>query len=329
MHTKHVNLLIKKFFEKSLPREIQNKFRQWLVTSSNAEEKESALFDLWNSIPSQADESTIQDLQLLHQKINNSIISKSKKVSIRYIIRIAAMIAIPLICSLLTFFLTQKYSVKNVNMVECFVPYGEKQLITLPDSSRAWINSGSILIYPEKFTGDTRMVYLSGEANFSVAKNPDKRFVVSTNNLNIEALGTVFNVQAYIDLYKITATLEEGEIRVETKTGYKQAITLIPNEQVIYDHKIRQFTKKITDAKRVALWKDGYLIFQEASFGEILHAIEKRYDVTVQFDSGKYEGRTFTVRFPPEETLFETLDILKEIIRDFNYTIKENTIYIY
>lgn len=329
MYTKHINLLILKFFEKSLPKEIQKKIRQWLVTSDNAEEKESALLDLWNSIPSQADESTIQDLQLLHLKIDNSVPSKSKKINIHYITRIAAMIVIPLICSFLTYFLTQEYSVKNVNMVECFVPYGEKQLVILPDSSRVWVNSGSMLIYPERFTGDTRMIYLSGEANFSVAKNPEKRFVVSTNNLNIEALGTIFNVQAYLDLPKITTTLEEGKIKVETKAEPKQSLILMPNEQVIYDYKSQLLTKKTIDAKRVALWKDGYLIFQEASFGDILHAIEKRYDITVQFDSGKYEGRTFTVRFSPDETLPETLDILKEIIRDFNYIIKENTIYIY
>jgi ferric-dicitrate binding protein FerR (iron transport regulator) len=284
---------------------------------------------LWNSIPSQADGSTIEDLQLLHQKTGNSVTYKLKKVSIRYIVRIAAMIAIPLTCSFLTYFLTQEYSVKNVNMVECFVPYGEKRLVTLPDSSRVWINSGSILIYPEKFTGDTRMIYLSGEANFPVTKKPDKRFVVSTNKLNIEALGTVFNVQAYLDLPKITATLEEGKIKMETKMGAKQSLILIPNEQVIYDNKNQRFTKKVIDAKRVALWKDGYLIFQEASLGDILHAIEKRYDVTVQFDSGKYEGRTFTVKFFPEETLPEILDILKGFILDFNYAIKENTIYIY
>ena len=329
MNTKQISLLIKKFFRESLPKEVQNKFRQWLITPDNAEEKESVLLDLWNTIPSQADESTIQDLQLLRQKIGDSVSLKSKKTNIRYITRIAAMIAIPLICSFLTYFLTREYSVKNVNMIECFVPYGEKQLVILPDSSRVWVNSGSMLIYPEKFTGDTRTIYLSGEANFSVTKNPDKRFIVSTNNLNIEALGTVFNVQAYLDLPKITTTLEEGKIKVETKTGTKQSLILMPNEQVIYDNKSQRLIRKTIDAKRVALWKDGYLIFQEASFGDILHAIEKRYDVTVQFDSGKYEGRTFTVRFSPEETLPETLDILKEIIRDFNYVIKKNTIYIY
>ncbi len=129
MHSKYINLLIKKFFEKSLPKEIQNKFRQWLITPDNVEEKESVLMDLWNSIPSQADDSTMQDLQLLHQRIDNPVTSKSKKVNIRYVIRIAAMIAVPLICSLLTYFLTQEYSVRSINMVERFVPYGEKKLI--------------------------------------------------------------------------------------------------------------------------------------------------------------------------------------------------------
>ena len=76
------------------------------------------------------------------------------------------------------------------------MPRGEQKQVTLPDGTTAYLNSGTLLVYPQKFTGDLRSVYLIGEANFDVKKDKQHPFIVKTNHLKVKVLGTKFNVHA-------------------------------------------------------------------------------------------------------------------------------------
>ena len=82
----------------------------------------------------------------------------------------------------------------TVSLIEHFVPAGKREQVVLPDSSRVWLNSGSVLIYPSIFVGDRREVYLSGEGYFEVEKNAEQPFIVKARTLNVEVLGTRFNL---------------------------------------------------------------------------------------------------------------------------------------
>ena len=96
------------------------------------------------------------------------------------------------------YFYWQATSVKDVlatvSLIEHFVPAGKREQVVLPDSSRVWLNSGSVLIYPSIFVGDRREVYLSGEGYFEVEKNAEQPFIVKARTLNVEVLGTRFNL---------------------------------------------------------------------------------------------------------------------------------------
>lgn len=329
MKHSQIRWILEKYFKETHSQDLDKIFRKWLLESGNQEEKEAIMQELWTSIDAKADDSTLKDLELLHRRMPEMEMKCTPKVSLlSRIVRIAAVIAIPIICSLATYHYTESYYTKNADFVECYVEYGDQQKITLPDSSKVWINSGTLLIYPKKFTGDTRSIYLNGEAFFSVTKDSKKRFIVRTNHLEVEALGTTFNVQAYPDLPRVTTTLEEGKVRVDVKSKKFKSLTLLPNEQVMYDINTGTLTRKTVDAKRLSLWKEEYLVFQEASFIEILNALEKRFGVIFHYDSAKYDGRSFTLRFAPTETLEETLEILKEVNHDFNYKIKDKSIYV-
>ena len=104
----------------------------------------------------------------------------------------------------------------------------------LPDKSKVWLNAGSSLRYPSRFTGDERTVYLSGEGYFEVQSDRLHPFYVSVNEkMKVKAHGTKFNVKAYANDANITTTLTSGKVEVSTQSRPPQ--TLKPNEQLTYD----------------------------------------------------------------------------------------------
>ena len=109
--------------------------------------------------------------------------------------------------------------------------------LTLPDGTIVYLNSESSLSYPSRFNGDFRKVTLSGEAYFEVAKDPEKKFILSTTHQSqIEVLGTCFNVEAYEQNTEVITTLIEGKVdfMFEKDAGMKH-VFLSPREKLVYD----------------------------------------------------------------------------------------------
>ena len=98
-----------------------------------------------------------------------------------------------------------------------------------------FLNSESRLTYPSHFNGDTRNVTLHGEAYFEVAKNPEKRFIVSTSHQSqIEVLGTHFNIEAYEKDDKVLATLVEGKIGfIFTQDNVSKKVLMDPGQKLV------------------------------------------------------------------------------------------------
>ncbi len=323
MQRETIYSIIRQYIGKTHENDVQQAFQRWLTHPQDADEKELALLEIWNQTAGTADLSTIEDLEHLHRQIGQR---KKRKIRPILFLRVAAIFILLLGTSLLTYH-WMEFSRKEINLTECFVDNGDRRQIILPDGSIVWINSGSLLVYPENFDGKTRSVFLNGEANFTVTPNKEKPFIVKTNYLEIEALGTVFNVQAYSDFSKTTATLEEGKIRVVTQTEKPQTFIVDPDEQVVFDHQTYAATKIKADALRIASWKEGYMFFQNASLDEIVHSVSKKFNVFIQFDPVQFKGRSFTVRLAPDKTLEQTLRVLEDVCK-FHYTIKGNTVYI-
>ncbi len=192
----------------------------------------------------------------------------------------------------------------------CFTTsYGEIKQITLPDSSVVILNSMSTISFPKKFKKEKREVYLNGEAYFSVTKNKNKTFVVNAGDINIEVLGTQFNVHAYENEDIISTVLVEGSIAIRNKQN--ESIILKPNECAYYNKtskKLKIETKE--NVSSINEWQYGKLSFDNRSLENIFHTLERRYNIEFSVENEQLKKTKITARFIHNESIDSILDIL-------------------
>ena len=156
---------------------------------------------------------------------------------------------------------------------------GQRAFITLPDSTKVWLNSDTKISYPADYGLKERNVTLVGEAYFEVAKNPDKRFIVEAKGMQVEALGTSFNVNAYQNDNKIIASLFSGSVRV----SYDRHVAILkPHESVKVHLLNRSFSRyKDESMQNIALCRKNEITFDGESLEEITHIMSRLYNTTI------------------------------------------------
>jgi transmembrane sensor len=158
-------------------------------------------------------------------------------------------------------------------------PRGGQYNLLLSDGTKFWLNADSRLRFPVNFTGNDRIVELTGEAYFEVAKNKSKPFKVITGSKTVEVLGTHFNVSAYPnETYR--TTLLEGSVML--KSIYGGPALLKPGEQGIFDGQSIFNVLKADTAEAVA-WKNGIFMFKKDGIADIMKQISRWYDVDVDY----------------------------------------------
>ncbi|PKV50468.1 FecR family protein [Aquimarina sp. MAR_2010_214] len=210
------------------------------------------------------------------------------------------------------------------------VPYGKKFQLVLSDGTTVHVNAGSTLKFPVQFAvGQVREVELSGEAYFEVARNEKAPFIVSTNGIKTEVLGTKFNVSSYDDDSFSEVVLVEGSVGVfkdEQRFNKDTDQILKPNQKaslIISDQNMSISTVK---TENYIAWVDGILLFRNESFESIAKKLERSYDKKITINYQKIKEEKFTGQFDVESIE----DVLKTFKSNtsFNFTIKENEIII-
>ncbi|WP_286155731.1 FecR family protein [Parabacteroides goldsteinii] len=156
-------------------------------------------------------------------------------------------------------------------------PLGGEYSIVLADGTRVWLNAGTEFRYPVSFTENRREVYLSGEAYFEVRQDKNKPFVVWTGEVQIEVLGTAFNVNSY-NSDRVEAVLVEGSVNVSNVTD---KINLRPGQRGTVLKSEREIRVDEVDVYVYTAWKDGNFVFENQTLENIMEQLSRWYDVDV------------------------------------------------
>lgn len=228
--------------------------------------------------------------------------------------RIAAIVILSVTTGISAFYLYDKFiSGQQADMIsETIVPFGSQAKVKLPDGTVVWLNSGSELRYDNSFGKNERKVSFSGEGYFEVTKNTNKPFMVHTNNVDIKVLGTVFNVNSYANETTVKVDLLEGKVDVSAlaENGTLENKTLLPNEMLVYDKKLKKMSAGKSDAAKSAQWKTGKLTFDNVSMEKLLRNLERKYDVHFIIESKKIKSEMFTGSINLEQPLNEILEYI-------------------
>lgn len=245
----------------------------------------------------------------LHARIHHH---KQKNQLLTWIRNIAAILLLPLLgLSAYLYYQTSILKSKSVGLLETTTAYGVRTKITLSDGSEVWLNSGSTLSYPERFTEDKRQVTLSGEAFFKVKSDKDHRFDVQTSDgITVSAYGTEFNVQAYAEEPDIKATLAEGYIQID-QINQPASQELIPGEQAVYSRHTQQMQVRKANLLVETAWKDGKLVFRRTPMEEIAKQLSRHFNVNIQLQGKEIFDYTYSATFTTE-TLAEILSLLEK-----------------
>ncbi|MGQ8335857.1 FecR family protein [Sunxiuqinia sp. A32] len=204
-------------------------------------------------------------------------------------------------------------TIEGTRYTEVVVPLGQMSQIKLSDGTSIWLNSGSVLKYPNEFELNKREVFLDGEAFMEVAKNKKKPFVVNANDFDVEVLGTSFNISSYsTDEYAIV-TLVEGKVRLHSEKNHWKRNIVPGQSATMAGGEIQEIEDVNTDF--YTSWKEGKIVFRKESLEEIAKRMERWYNVDIQFENEQLKKLQFSgtfLKYKPVEQVFRSLSIMSQ-----------------
>ena len=206
------------------------------------------------------------------------------------------------------------------------IPRGGEYFLTLADGTEVWLNAETEIRYPVQFTGNKRVVYLDGEAYFTVAPDKKKPFTVVSTHASVSVLGTQFNFRAYPDEQDVQTTLVSGSVIMQSEK-YKQQVKLVPGEQGVLEKRSANLTKQEVNTYLYTAWKDGRFAFRDARLEDLFNILARWYDLSVFYQSPEAKDIRFTGDLNKTDDFKSILKIIEQNER-VTFTVNQRTVFI-
>lgn len=212
----------------------------------------------------------------------------------------------------------QQKESNQVTLNEITVPYGKKTTIILADGTKVWLNAGSHFAFPQKFDREEREVFLEGEGYFEVAKNKNKPFIVSTQNIDVKVFGTKFNLSAYQSDNFCETVLLEGSVSVQSKGKlFNKKTTLAPNQKAIYLSDKKELIRSAApDAEMQISWINGWYQFSNENLILVMAKLERYYNVKFVHDKAIVsKALSVSGKLDLKDSLDEVMAVLSKVAK--------------
>lgn len=208
---------------------------------------------------------------------------------------------------------TRRVSERKLQYNTIEIPRGGEYQLTLSDGTHVWLNSETTIKYPVVFAKNKREVFISGEAFFDVVHNEEAPFIVTTEKMKVNVLGTAFNIRAFGNEEKAATTLVRGKVNV-TSTQTAQTFMIKPSEQFIIEEGNPSVRK--VNVKKYTAWTEGRILFDDNSLDEIFTDMARWYNISVEYENEALKNLRFSVdvkRYDEITKITEIIELTKKV----------------
>jgi ferric-dicitrate binding protein FerR (iron transport regulator) len=295
------------------PEQVRSEFADWFAAPCDVEEKDGLLAEHWSSIEPKSNKLQIRlSYKSVQDKIHRSE-AKARRVSImRSVMNVAAMLVVALaVIGAVKIFASANH---KVEWNEVYVGFGESKTVELSDGSSLCLAPGTRLIYPSSFEDDVRKVYLSGEAFADIAKDEYRRFVVSTEQMDVVVHGTRFNVRSYDANSEVELMLLDGSVEMQTKSlKQNRSVNMRPGDFIKLDKRSGRITCESVQRDMFGQSSSAQrLTFINSRLGDISMQLERLFDVRIIIDQAELADERYYSAFVNNESLDRILSTLKQ-----------------
>jgi len=201
-------------------------------------------------------------------------------------------------------------------MAQVIIPYGKRSSLLLSDGTKVWLNAGSKLTFPQKFSGKNRKVFLKGEAYFDVFKNKDIPFIVSSDNMNVTVHGTAFNIRNNELESELEVVLVEGSVSMKDnnmKVSNKE-VQLMPNQKAVFDKTSSKTSVEFdVDVARYTSWKEGLLEFDRESILNVFKRLSRYYNVSFVTETSIELNKKISGKLDLKDSLEDVMKVISDV----------------
>jgi len=286
-HSEFINLVIRDLAGESSPEE-----RQALDEYIRSDESRQQAYEDYRKIwegTYEARDYLQEELDMEWKKLQSAL---PKTKSNFTFINIAAIIALLVVATAGIYFMFDKWG--NETVLATTKATRQKML---SDGSSITLNKNSKLVYPHVFKGGKRTVELTGEAFFDVQRSPDKPFIVKTGSIEVEVLGTSFNVQAYESGNLVEVTVSTGKVKMSVNSEQATGLTLMPGEMGVYNKKNRTIQKQTKIDPNYLAWKTRKFVFNDVPLSQVVADLNKVYREQIYIENVNLSTCPVTVSF--------------------------------